>query len=436
MNACDAESTIGLEAYFLKTEGIGGKLRTLATDFIVEERSCYPPKDPQGHFTIATVTSTNWETNLLVRSISKRLRISRKRIRFAGTKDKRAVTTQLMSFYRVPPPQLQQINIKDVHIKDVYPSLRGLAIGDLLGNRFTITIRNITSKVTPDTVKDMLSTINTIGGFPNYYGVQRFGVIRPITHLVGLHLVGHDIERAVMTYLGHPMKGEDPVSFESRQQLEETHDFTTAFTSYPPHLLFEKAMLNHLVAHPSDFPGALNELPRNLLTMFVYAYQSFLFNKILSKRLHQGFPLHEAIEGDIVLPCRNNTIEDRYIPVTTTNIDKVNRQLHKGKAFVSGLLPGYNTPCSKGEMGAIEQSIIDEAHLNPRDFIIPEMPFLSSSGGRRALFAPLGNLGMSLHLDPTGKQDPMLQITFELMKGCYATSFLREIMKSKDLRNY
>ena len=436
MNACDAEATIGIEEYFLTTEGVGGKLRTLPSDFIVEERSCYPPKDTQGQYAIATVTSTNWETNLLIRQMSKRLRISRKRIHFAGTKDKRAITTQLMSFYRVPLPQLEELNIKDVQIQDVYPSSRGLTIGDLLGNRFTITIRDISSTVTPDSVKDMLSMIHTVGGFPNYFGVQRFGVIRPITHLVGLHLVHHDIEQAVMTYLGHPMKNEDPVSFEARQKLEETRDFGTAFTSYPPHLLFEKAMLNHLVAHPSDFSGALNELPRNLLTMFVYAYQSYLFNKILSKRIHQGFSLHEAIEGDIVLPYRNNTMEERYIPVTSANIDKVNRQLHKGKAFVSGLLPGYNTSCSKGDMGAIEQSVIDEAQLDLRDFIIPEMPFLSSSGARRSLFAPLKDLGMSLQKDPTTKGEPVLQVAFELMKGCYATSFLREIMKSKDPRDY
>jgi tRNA pseudouridine13 synthase len=436
MNVCKAESAIGIETFYFQTKGVGGRLRTSPSDFIVEECSSYPPKDPEGPHSIATVTSTNWETNLLVRHISKRLHISRKRIRFAGTKDKRAVTTQLMSFYRVPLHQINDLNIKDVQIKDVYQSSRGLTIGDLFGNRFEITIRNIKSTVSQSSVGDMFSKVDAIGGFPNFYGVQRFGIIRPITHLVGQHLVDNNSEQAVMTYLGHPMKDEDPVSFKARQELEETHDFATAFTSYPPHLLFEKAMLNHLIAHPSDFPGALNELPRNLLTMFVYAFQSFLFNKILSKRLLKGLPIHKAIEGDIVLPVRNNEIEERYIPVTTANIEKVNKQLLKGKAFVSGLLPGYNTAYSKGEMGALEQSVVEDADLDLRDFVIPEMPFLSSTGGRRPLFAPLNNLEYSFHHDPATKEGPMLYITFELMKGCYATSFLREIMKSKDLRKY
>ena len=105
-----------------------------------------------------------------------------------------------------------------------------------------------------------------------------------------------------MSYVANPIEGEEKESYELRKQLDKTHDFAEALKSYPNKLNFEKAMLNKLVVNPKDFVGALKELPNNLLTMFVYAYQSYLFNGILSERIRKKIPLNEAIVGEIVLP--------------------------------------------------------------------------------------------------------------------------------------
>ena len=96
------EQNVGLETFYTETKGIGGKLRSIPEDFIVEERFSNPKHDEKGPFCIATITSKNWETNQLVRTLGKNLQVSRKRIHFAGTKDKRAVSTQLFSFYDIP----------------------------------------------------------------------------------------------------------------------------------------------------------------------------------------------------------------------------------------------------------------------------------------------------------------------------------------------
>jgi len=139
------------------------------------------------------------------------------------------------------------------------------------------------------------------------------------------------------------MKGEDELSYRLRSELEENLDFSSALKSYPNHLSFEKSMLNKLVVDPNDYVGALNELPRNLLTMFIYAYQSYLFNKIISKRLSKNIPLNRAVIGDIIYPLKKNEIEIREIPVTKLNIEKVNREIDRGKAFVTGLLFGSHS---------------------------------------------------------------------------------------------
>ncbi len=430
MNVLPAEKNIGITTFLTNVDGVGGKLRSIPEDFIVTEISNYPSKKENGRFTIADVTSTNWETNLLVKEISNRLHISRKRVGFAGTKDKRAKTTQLMSFYNVPVEKLSSIKIKDVSIKDIYTSDKPVKIGNLVGNKFEITVRNIRNKIKDEQVQNITKVIVDGGGFPNFYGIQRFGIMRPITHVVGKHIVRDDFEGAAMTYVANPIEGEDEETYNLRKNLEETRDFSEALKSYPRFLNFEKAIMNKLVVEPDDFVGGLKELPRNLLTMFVYAYQSYLFNKILSERIRQGLPLNKAVVGDIILPVRKGILDDNGIMVKESNIEKVNKQALKGKAVISGVLFGCESVFSTGVMGEIEHKIIESEKIDHRDFIIPEIPYISSSGSRRALISPVNNL--EYKLDPGNA----LVLKFELKKGCYATSLLREFMKTDSIRNY
>jgi tRNA pseudouridine13 synthase len=436
MNSPDFEHQIGIETYCVNEPGIGGKLRDRIDDFHVTELFLYPPKKDHGHFTIAEVSARNWETNTLVHEIADKLHLSKRRISFAGNKDKRAWSTQLMSFERVSSEHLSQINIKDVSFKNIYQSDIPVRIGDLLGNRFEITIRNIDATIVPEQIKKLIAPFKTWGGFPNFYGIQRFGVIRPITHLVGKYIIQGDFEKAAMTYIAHPVNTENEVTYALREELEKTRDYTKAFHSYPDTLNFEKAMLNKLIQNPEDFISSFKELPKNLLLMFINAYESFIFNKILSERIRRKIPIHQAVVGDIIFPIRKNIIINEIIPVKESNIDKVNKQISKKKAVVTGLLVGYNTIFADCEMGEIEHTIIDSHRIDPRDFIIPEIPFLSSSGSRRPLLALLPSIEWKLRIDEFSKNYQALSLHFELQKGCYATSLLREIMKSNDPRNY
>jgi tRNA pseudouridine13 synthase len=436
MKTPDFEHEIGIDTYCTDQPGIGGKLRVRIDDFHVTELFLYPPKKDNGNFTIAEVSCRNWETHTLVHEIADRLHFSQKRVSFAGTKDKRAWTTQLMSFDHVSPEQLSRLNIKDVSIENIYRSDVPVRIGDLLGNRFEITIRNIPDAIVPEQIKALISPFQKWGGFPNFYGIQRFGIIRPITHLVGKSIIQGDFEEAAMTYVAHPMIGENEVTYELRAELEKTRDYAKAFHLYPDALNFEKAMLNKLIQNPHDFIGAFKELPKNLLLMFVNAYESLIFNKILSERLRRKIPIHQAIIGDIIFPMRKNIIANETIPVRASNIDKVNTQISKKKAVVTGLLVGCDTVFADGEMGEIEHAVIDSEKIDLRDFIIPEIPFLSSSGLRRPLLALVPSLEWTLHGDELSEEYQALTLRFELQKGCYATSLLREMMKSNNPRKY
>ncbi len=436
MQVLPEEFEIGLETFFTKGPGIFGRLRRSPEDFVVIERSKQFPRMEKGTVTVAQVTSVNWETNHLVRELSNQLRISRKRVMFAGTKDKRAKTSQIMSFYKVRPEVLEKISLKDVVISDVFVSDRMLKLGDLYGNHFEITIRDVADTVNSCSIDAIVSPIQKYGGFPNFFGVQRFGIIRPITHIVGKHLVEGDFEKAVMTYLTDVSCYEDEIAAHVRKQLLETLDMKQAFHSFPDQLQFEKVMAQSLYEHPDDFVGALKSLPTPLLTMFVYAYQSFLFNRMLSDRIKKQLPLHQAVEGDVVLPVENGEISLREVSVSSSNIDRVNEQLKRGRGFVSGVLIGSDTTYTKGVMGDIERAVISVEGVDQRDFIIPELPVASSYGTRRALLSPLSHFSYSIDTDDSNAEKKKVIVCFDLLKGCYATSFLRELMKSDDIRKY
>ncbi len=426
-----AEKDIGLEFYHSESRGTGGRIKAHAEDFMVDEISDLPPAKEGGRYTIATITSRNWEMNRLIKQLAGALRVSRNRIGFAGTKDKRAITSQLMSF-EMAPEALDSIELNDVWVSDVYQAARPIKIGDLIGNRFSVHVRECELKddeLATD-IENCKESLDTVGGFPNYFGVQRFGVTRPITHLVGKSIVAGDFKDAVVTYLSHPSEYESPESKACRLELLQPDGRDDLLSEFPRGMNFEKTLVEHLARRPEDYSGALRQLPDNLQMMFVHAYQSYIFNRILSERMRQGLPIHEPIEGDLVLTIGDKRvpIHERPIEVTASNIDLVADQVRAGKAFVSGLLFGSESRFANGEMGEIERKAVEKEGLNPEDFVVPEMQRCSSRGSRREIHCRYDNLRTEL-------VEEGYVVSFSLTKGNYATCLLREFMKA-DMKNY
>src|SRR5947209_5203874 len=137
------ERDVGIEGYLTSTPGLGGTLKATAEDFVVEEISSPPATAIDGRYTIASIRVRNWETNRLVRELARALHISRRRIGFAGTKDKRALTTQLFSVENVPPEAIKALRMKDIEVLDLARSDRPLEMGDLVGNRFQVVHRDL-----------------------------------------------------------------------------------------------------------------------------------------------------------------------------------------------------------------------------------------------------------------------------------------------------
>jgi tRNA pseudouridine13 synthase len=425
------ESDLGLELFYTEQiPGIGGKLRKTPEDFVVDEISVHPPAFDDGKFVIAKVWHRNWELNRLVRRIGTNLHIGRARIGFAGTKDGRSVATQLMSF-NASIDDVKALEIPDVKISDAYRARRGMEIGDLVGNSFRIKVYDIAPGTDVNEIcRTVKEKLDELGGFPNFFGTQRFGSVRPITHLIGKDLIRGDFKGAVMRYVANPLDGENSEANDARRRLQETEDFRQAIKEYPSQLTFERTMIARLVETPDDYVGALRSLPANLLMMFVHAYQSYLFNRILCERIRWGISIKYPVEGDLILPLDKNKLPDHDDPILVTRdmLDKARRKASEGKAFVSGLLYGTESSFSEGPMGDIERVIIAGEEIQNMDFQIAGLREASSKGTRRELLAPYRNL----RIDTAERE---ATFSFSLNKGCYATALMREFMKT-DMSRY
>ncbi len=422
-------SGIGLDAYLSEEcGGTGGRLKAFPEDFIVEEVPLDILEDENGRYTLAFVRSRNWETNRLVRQLSRSLGISRKRIYFAGTKDKRAITTQVMVF-DAPMEDVLSIRIKDVVIDRAHRVSSPVFLGDLIGNRFDVVLREV-GEDAMDIAECVRSAIEDAGGFPNYFGVQRFGSVRPITHTVGRHLVRKDFRAAVIEYLGYPSVIEGEEAYEARKRFMETLDFEEALRNYPKQLTFERAILNHLVVNRDDWVGAIEVLPQNLSRMFVHAYQSYLFNLILSERIRRGL-ITEVLEGDIVVGLDNGMpVYREMIKVKERNRPRIEKRVKEGKAAITGAVFGSDTMLADGIQGEIERKVIEAEGLKAGDFIFERPENLNSAGTRRALLSKV----MDLRIEEMPQNS--IRLSFMLPKGCYATSLLREFMKVDELTAY
>ncbi|MCC4768681.1 tRNA pseudouridine(13) synthase TruD [Methanosarcina sp. DH2] len=436
MEVPEIEKQIGIKLYFTDTEGLGGQLRQEIEDFIVKEVT-NREEGQEGKYLILELTKRDWDTHHFTRTLAKILQVSQKRISVAGTKDKRALTTQKISIFDTDASQIEKIYLKDIEMKVLGRSRKSVELGDLWGNDFIITIRDIESspEETRPLLKKTTDEILTQGGVPNFFGIQRFGSVRPVTHIVGKAIIEGDFEKAAMLYIAEPFPDEPDETKAARQFVKDTRDYKEGLKTYPLRLGHERAMMNHLIANPEDYPGAFRVLPQNLYRMFVHGYQSYIYNIIICRRIERGIPLNQAVDGDIVCFRNEAGLPDssKTEKVTSETVNAMNRLIKLGRAFVTAPLPGFKTAFASGVPGEIESEVLKELGVSLEGFNIEEFPEMSSKGTRRELLLqvePKFEVGED-ELNP-GKSKAVLE--FMLPKGSYATTVLREYMKVDPLQ--
>jgi tRNA pseudouridine13 synthase len=442
------ERLLGIEAFASETLGVGGAIRQTPEDFVVEEvlvdgsRAEIQPKPPthltgEGRYLVCLLVKRDWDTLLVIRRIARQLGINERRIQIAGIKDKRAMTAQHISIENISLERLKRLRIDDVQLVPLKYSPNMIFPHMSFGNMFHLTIRRISLNLrdTRERTSEALDALRALGGVPNFFGHQRFGTIRPITHLVGKALTQKNLEKAALIFLAQPSPHEHPESRKARQALLETRDFTKAADYFPRQLLYERLMLSHLAKRPGHYIGAFRRLPRRLCSILLQSYQSYLFNRFLSQRLLLGIPVNEPQVGDYVVKTDSHGLPTRtYVQASPWKLKELREAVRKGTMCVAIPLIGFKQLPSEGLQGDIERAILKSEHVAPCDFYVSPMPEISAPGEPRAAITPIRDLRVKTpEKDESNKGKKKMLISFTLHRGCYATVVLREFMKPYNL---
>ena len=412
---------LNAETYETDNKGIGGSIRNEREDFYVEEIPLSLPSG-NGPNTWIFIEKIGRNTLDVVLDIAKELKISRKRMGFAGMKDKTARTRQWLCVSNSSVEEIQSITDKlyNVEVLDIKQNEKKLRIGQLVGNKFKILIRNTEDpendvKTAQDVLKQLIET-----GVPNYYGWQRFGKERSNTHVVGEYLVHNDVKGAVDAYIGNPYPNEREHIKEARSLYDEGK-LEEAYQTMPGSMRYEKMLLRELLnlqrrkgeLTEKSYIIAIESLPKPLKRMFVHAYQSYLFNKAVSERAKLG--INKYVEGDILIDNEEHLVHE-------FDVETVEERIKNFEIHPTSPLYGTKVPLAGGVVGKLEQKVMDEENIKLEEFECPKTPRLGSHGLRRAMRFKIWDV--SAELTPEG-----VLTEFSIPKGCYATAVLREIMK-------
>ncbi|GAA5811004.1 hypothetical protein MFLAVUS_004433 [Mucor flavus] len=401
------------------------------------------------------------DTMNAINIISSKAAVHSKHFGYAGTKDARAITTQTLTMKSVKPGRIvmaqDELKKCGIYLGDFKFVPNGLTLGDLKGNHFTIVLRDVKGA----SEADLEVSLNSLkeNGYLNYFGMQRFGTSSISTHTIGCAIMKKDYELASDLIL-NPREG-DRAEFDAARRLwKETHDAEATLAIFPKRAYSERKLLNFYIRNPESHAKAIKSLPKNMLSLYSHAYQSYIWNRVVSERVKR-FGNDKPLVGDLVLVDAKKMKNDnrkgnnvgrrdffnKKIPKVLTEEDLENYSI----TDVVYPLPGKQTVYPENEMKELyvkfmaEDGISNEKRSNH---------FENLSGDYRNMLSKPDDMAWSFirYNDPTeklcntdidrlenapepvgvqGGQYLALKVEFTLGTSQYATMALREIMRTE-----
>lgn len=272
--------------FIVEEVGLDGELHDIFPDKFMHKEKDFLPEDP---VILATLVKCRLSTIEAVGELAKKLRIDPRNIKFAGIKDKHAITSQLISFKGIPAEKIHDISASYFFIKNVSSDNREVFLGGLRANQFTILIRtgqDFKEKEFEERIKEVEKN-----GFYNFYYLQRFGVPRLLNYYCGLHILKGEYENAVKTSLCQPGERESLYFCGMRKEIENLwgnwEEIMNILEYFPMTFQDERELVSHLILNRTDYVGALNRIPR-VVQLWLTSFAALLFNKELSSYLKKG----------------------------------------------------------------------------------------------------------------------------------------------------
>jgi tRNA pseudouridine13 synthase len=384
------------------------KLKQQPADFIVEEIPDFEVTSEKDEHTVFLLTKQEIDTFDAIRQIAQKLSISLFEIGYAGLKDKHALARQYIS---IPTRyNVQGLSIDSLTLSFVGYHRKKIKIGDLAGNRFTITVRDVSENELAD-VSGRAAAI-PLSGVPNYFDSQRFGSV--IDHgFIGKYVVLKQYECAVKHYLTAYQKSEPKkIKNEKRNILSSWNDFSKV-------RVYNKAfaMVIKEYVKTKDWRAVYRKIPAHLREMFVNAYQSYLWNECVKELLKETvekkklYSVEYAI-GALLFYTNLSEQEMKNIPQTFLTISETAMFTNDEQRIVSTLLAKEELQLTdfkiEEETGNFFKTRARQVLLIPEKFTIskPVRDEINSKGNTQRF---------------------KIQVSFSLPKGSYATLITKRL---------
>ena len=381
---------LGLSVYSTKFPGCSGKIKLQNEDFkvkeIISEKSKKLISDNDG-FAVYLLKKNGIDTTHALADVKKRFGLVLKSL---GLKDSSAVTEQYV-YSMTKINSVEKIEGRKYNLKLIGFTKKPLSKKDMIGNHFIITINSLSKNI------DGFSEFNNI---LNFFGYQRFGSKRPITHIVGKKIVQKDFKGAVDVILNTSSQYDTTQNNEIRNIISQSRNYSEIIDKIPKSMDIELAVMQEM-KESNDPVKAIRSIPLQMRRFYVQAYQSYLFNRTISEAFEYGENLFEPESGDVCFDknailgkFQNDESQKLAIPLVGHSYYKKTRfDFH------------------------IQKVLFDEA-VSTKDFLIKELQEVSIDGGFRNALLTCTNYSLSDNI-----------VGFTLSRGSFATIVLREIMK-------
>ncbi|MEO2067930.1 MAG: tRNA pseudouridine(13) synthase TruD [Desulfurobacteriaceae bacterium] len=264
-------------------------------DFIVEEIPILSPQE-SGNYWFIKLKKSNVSTLEALRIISRFLKVPLRKVGFAGLKDRYAITKQYLTIpceFEVENKCFKFVKNRFVECSSVNFEKemgfcieilgkvnRPLTLGDLKGNRFTLTVRNFEKNLRERFYRNL--EIAKRFGFPNYFGEQRFGSVKSRDDFVLRYILRGDYDSALRSY------------FFGKSSVDYWGDWRRLYKTLSPALEeYEKDLIRGLMRGLTP-EKAFRILPKNVRLMFNFAFQSFLWNETLREYIEAKYPFERV----------------------------------------------------------------------------------------------------------------------------------------------
>jgi len=386
--------------------GTGGEYKQTPTDFQVEEIPLYSCCGSGEHLYL-WIEKEDISTRGIVSQLQQELRLKEAEIGYAGLKDAKALTRQMISVPLSCKSRLSRLELYKAKILDVQQHSNKLRLGHLSGNRFTITLRQVAAGAAQRA--EAILQILADKGIPNLFGEQRYGILGNSAQL-GLLLLQRDSLAFCREFMGDPAQIRN-ADWRSAAQAFRNGHLQEALAQLPRRMSDEQKLLQALLRGKSAEQAVMG-LPKSLLRLFLSAAQSHFFDQLLLARLPE---LNRLRPGDIAVKHANGAC------FRVTDCAAEQPRCDCFEISPTAPLFGSKIMLAEEQTGTEEQTVLQESGLQLDSWKIGAG--LTMQGERRALRVPISDIRLD------GAQRDSLTISFALPKGSYATSVLREVTK-------